>query len=42
VQKFTRALTREIELAGQRLKVTLDEKGMAVSLVGAAGAAARD
>jgi cell wall assembly regulator SMI1 len=34
VQKFTRALTREIELAGQRLKVTLDEKGIAVSAVG--------
>jgi cell wall assembly regulator SMI1 len=34
VQKFTRALTREIELAGQRLKVTLDEKGIAVSPVG--------
>ncbi len=34
MQKFTRALTREIELAGQRLKVTLDEKAIAVSPVG--------
>jgi cell wall assembly regulator SMI1 len=34
MQKFTRALTREIELAGHRLKVTLDEKGIAVSPVG--------
>jgi cell wall assembly regulator SMI1 len=34
VQKFTRALTREIELGGQRLKVTLNEKGLAFSLVG--------
>lgn len=34
MQKFTRALTREIELAGQRLKITLDEKGISVSLVG--------
>jgi cell wall assembly regulator SMI1 len=34
VQKFTRALTREIELAGQRLKITLDDKGIAVTLVG--------
>jgi cell wall assembly regulator SMI1 len=34
VQKFTRALTREIELAGQRLKLTLDENGITISQVG--------
>jgi cell wall assembly regulator SMI1 len=34
VQKFTRALTREIELAGHRLKITLDEKGIALAPLG--------
>jgi hypothetical protein len=34
VQKFTRALTREIELAGQRLALSLDEKGVSVRPVG--------
>lgn len=34
MQKFTRALTREIELAGERLAVTLDEKGLTVRPVG--------
>jgi cell wall assembly regulator SMI1 len=34
MQKFTRALVREIELAGQRLKITLDEQGISVGLIG--------
>jgi cell wall assembly regulator SMI1 len=34
VQKFTRALTREIELAGQRLALDLDENGLSVRPVG--------
>jgi cell wall assembly regulator SMI1 len=34
VQKFTRSLTREIELAGGRLALTLSEQGIAVRPVG--------
>jgi cell wall assembly regulator SMI1 len=34
MQKFTRALTREIEVAGERLAVTLDETGVTVRPVG--------
>jgi cell wall assembly regulator SMI1 len=34
MQKFTRALTREIEVAGERLAVTLDEQGLTVRPVG--------
>jgi cell wall assembly regulator SMI1 len=34
MQKFTRALTREIEVAGERLAVTLSEKGLSVRPVG--------
>jgi hypothetical protein len=34
VQKFTRALTREIEAAGERLALTLSEQGIAVRPVG--------
>jgi cell wall assembly regulator SMI1 len=35
MQKFTRALTREIELGGERLAVTLSEEGLTVRPVGA-------
>jgi cell wall assembly regulator SMI1 len=34
MQKFTRALTREIEVGGERLAVTLDEEGLTVRPVG--------
>ncbi len=34
MQKFTRALTREIEVAGERLAVTLDGEGLTVRPVG--------
>src|SRR5437879_5916628 len=34
MQKFTRALTREIEVGGERLAVTLSEQGMEVRPVG--------
>jgi cell wall assembly regulator SMI1 len=34
MQKFTRALTREIEIAGERLAVTLDKDGVTVRPVG--------
>ncbi len=34
MQKFTRALTREIELAGERLAVTFSEEGMTLRPVG--------
>jgi cell wall assembly regulator SMI1 len=34
VQKFTRSLTREVELAGERLAFTLSEQGIAVRPVG--------
>jgi cell wall assembly regulator SMI1 len=34
MQKFTRALTREIEVAGERLAVTLDTEGLTVRPVG--------
>jgi cell wall assembly regulator SMI1 len=34
VQKFTRALTREIEVGGERLAVTLDASGLSFRLVG--------
>jgi cell wall assembly regulator SMI1 len=34
VQKFTRPITREIELAGERLALTLTENGVQVRLVG--------
>lgn len=34
MQKFTRALTREIEVSGERLAVTLDEKGLTLRPVG--------
>jgi cell wall assembly regulator SMI1 len=34
VQKFTRSLTREIEIAGERLALTLSEQGLAVRPVG--------
>src|SRR5262249_51811251 len=33
-QKFTRDLTREIEVAGQRLAVTFSEKGLSIRPVG--------
>jgi cell wall assembly regulator SMI1 len=35
MQKFTRALTREIEVGGERLAVTLSEEGLSVRPVGA-------
>lgn len=35
MQKFTRALTREIEVGGERLAVTLSEEGISVRPVGA-------
>jgi cell wall assembly regulator SMI1 len=35
MQKFTRPITREIELAGQRIAVTLDEMGLAMRPIGA-------
>jgi cell wall assembly regulator SMI1 len=35
MQKFTRALTREIEVGGERLAVTLSEEGLTVRPVGA-------
>jgi hypothetical protein len=35
VQKFTRTLTREVELDGRRLVVVLDEKGITVRGIGA-------
>lgn len=35
MQKFTRPLTREIELAGQRLALTMTEQGLSVRPVGA-------
>src|SRR5438067_855762 len=38
MQKFTRAVTREVEVAGVRLAVTLDEKGISVRPVGARSA----
>jgi cell wall assembly regulator SMI1 len=34
VQKFTRPITREIELGGERLAVTLDQNGISVRVVG--------
>jgi hypothetical protein len=34
MQKFTRALTREIEVGGERLAVTLDADGLTVRPVG--------
>jgi len=34
MQKFTRPLTREIELAGERLALTLDERGISIRPVG--------
>ena len=34
MQKFTRALTREIEIAGERFVVTLDAAGLAIRPVG--------
>jgi cell wall assembly regulator SMI1 len=34
MQKFTRALTREIEVGGERLAITLDESGLSVRPVG--------
>jgi hypothetical protein len=34
VQKFTRPLTREVEIAGERLALTLAEQGIAVRPVG--------
>jgi cell wall assembly regulator SMI1 len=34
VQKFTRPITREIELAGERIALTLDEKGITLRPVG--------
>lgn len=34
MQKFTRALTREIEIAGERFAVTLDASGLAIRPVG--------
>ena len=34
MQKFTRALTREIEVGGERLAVTLSEQGLSVRPVG--------
>jgi hypothetical protein len=34
VQKFTRALTREIEVGGERLAVTLSEQGLSFRVVG--------
>src|SRR5262245_47295043 len=35
MQKFTRSLTREIEVGGERVAVTLDETGMTLRPVGA-------
>src|SRR5260370_26426792 len=35
VQKFNRALTREIEVGGERLAVTLSEQGLSFRVVGA-------
>jgi hypothetical protein len=35
MQKFTRSLTREIEVGGERVAVTLDEAGVTVRPVGA-------
>src|SRR4051812_43456464 len=34
MQKFTRSLRREIEIEGNRLAVTLDEKGISIRPVG--------
>jgi len=34
VQKFTRPITREVELAGERLAFTLNEQGVAIRPVG--------
>src|SRR5205823_5157761 len=34
MQKFTRALTREIEIGGERLALTLSEEGLSVRPVG--------
>jgi cell wall assembly regulator SMI1 len=34
VQKFTRPITREIELGGERLALTLDQKGISVRVLG--------
>ncbi len=34
MQKFTRALTREIEVGGERLAVTLSEEGLSFRVVG--------
>ena len=34
MQKFTRAITREIDLAGERLAVTFDAQGISVRPVG--------
>ena len=34
MQKFTRALTREIEVGGERLALTLSTEGVSVRLVG--------
>ena len=34
MQKFTRAITREVELAGERLALTLDAEGISVRFVG--------
>lgn len=34
MQKFTRAITREVELAGERLAMTLDADGISVRFVG--------
>ena len=34
MQKFTRPLTREIELAGERLALTFSERGIALRTVG--------
>src|SRR5262245_40110815 len=34
MQKFTRALTREVEVGGERLAITFDATGLSVRLVG--------
>ena len=34
MQKFTRAITREIEVGGERLALTFTEQGMSVRPVG--------
>src|SRR5262245_26418417 len=34
MQKFTRALTREVEVGGERLAITFDASGLTVRLVG--------